>query len=99
MLLTGDFISAEEAQRIGIYNRVVPAAELDAETRKLAEQLARGPAFALAMTKEMLNREMHVDLDTALEWEAQAQSLCMQHPDFREAYAAVTAKREPEFKK
>jgi enoyl-CoA hydratase/carnithine racemase len=49
------------------------------------------------MTKEMLNREMHVDLDTALELEAQAQSLCMQHPDFREAHEAFNAKREPNF--
>jgi len=98
MLLTGDFISAEEAQRIGIYNRVVPAAELDAETRKLAEQLARGPAFALAMTKEMLNREMNLGLETALEWEAQAQAICLQHPDFREAYQSFIEKREPKFK-
>ena len=98
LLYTGDFLSAPEAERIGLYNRVVARAELETETLALAAKLARGPAFALAMTKEMLNREMHVDLDTALEWEAQAQSLCMQHPDFREAYAAVTAKREPIFK-
>ncbi|MBA3711989.1 MAG: enoyl-CoA hydratase family protein [Pyrinomonadaceae bacterium] len=98
LLLTGDFISAEEAQRIGIYNRVVPATELDTETRKLAEQLARGPAFALALTKEMLNREMDLGLETALEWEAQAQAICLQHPDFREAYEAFVEKREPKFK-
>jgi len=98
LLYTGDFLSAPEAERIGLYNRVVAHAELEAETHALATKLARGPAFALAMTKEMLNRELHVDLNTALEWEAQAQSLCMQHPDFREAYAAVTAKRELNFK-
>ena len=50
------------------------------------------------MTKEMLNRELETSLDTALEWEAQAQALCLQHPDFREAYAAFTEKREPTFK-
>ena len=98
LLSTGDFLPAREAERIGLYNRVVASAELDTETRAFAERLARGPAFALGMTKEMLNREMHVDLDTALEWEAQAQSLCMQHPDFREAYEAFNAKREPKFK-
>ena len=98
LLCTGDFISAEEAARIGLYNRVVPATELDSETRALADRLARGPAFALAMTKEMLNRELEVSLDTALEWEAQAQALCLQHPDFREAYEAFTEKREPIFK-
>jgi enoyl-CoA hydratase/carnithine racemase len=98
LLYTGDFISAEEAERIGLYNRVVPASALETETSALAERLARGPSFALGMTKEMLNREMHVDLDTALEWEAQAQSVCMQHPDFREAHEAFNAKREPNFK-
>ena len=98
LLYTGDFLSAHEAERIGLYNRVVAATELAAETERLARRLARGPAFALGMTKEMLNRGMHVDLDTALEWEAQAQSVCMQHPDFREAHEAFNAKREPVFK-
>jgi len=98
LLTTGDFITAQEAERIGLYNRVVAADELEAATRELAAKLARGPAFALAMTKELLNRELEVSLDTALEWEAQAQALCLQHPDFREAYEAFTAKREPEFK-
>jgi enoyl-CoA hydratase/carnithine racemase len=98
MLYTGDFTSAEEAERIGLYNRIVAAEDLAAESRALAERLARGPSFALAMTKEMLNREMEVSLDTALEWEAQAQAVCMQHPDYREAYEAFVAKRAPRFK-
>ncbi|HEX8494821.1 MAG TPA: enoyl-CoA hydratase family protein [Pyrinomonadaceae bacterium] len=97
LLYTGDFLSAVEAERIGLYNRVVAAADLETETRALAERLARGPGFALAMTKEMLNREMDVSLDTALEWEAQAQATCMQHPDYREAYEAFVANREPKF--
>jgi enoyl-CoA hydratase/carnithine racemase len=97
LLYTGDFITAEEAHRIGLYNRVVPAAQLEAETREVAEKLARGPAFALAMTKEMLEREMDVSLDTALEWEAQAQAICMQHPDYGEAFRAFVEKREPRF--
>jgi enoyl-CoA hydratase/carnithine racemase len=98
LLYTGDFIDATEAERIGLYNRVVPAAELEGATRSWAARLASGPAFALAMTKEMLNREMEVSLDTALEWEAQAQATCMQHPDYREAYEAFVEKREPKFK-
>ena len=97
MLYTGDFVDAHEAERVGLYNRVVPAEQLAAEARSLAERLARGPAFALAMTKEMLNRELEVSLDTALEWEAQAQATCMQHPDYREAYEAFTEKRAPKF--
>jgi enoyl-CoA hydratase/carnithine racemase len=98
MLYTDDFLSAEEAEKIGLYNRVVPADELREATREMAERLAKGPAFALMMTKEMLNRELDVSLDTALEWEAQAQGLCMQHPDYREAYQAFVEKREPKFK-
>lgn len=98
LLYTGDFISAGEAERIGLYNRVVPAAELESVTSDLAQKLAQGPAFALAKTKEMLNREMHMNLDAALESEAQAQAICMQHPDYREAYEAFVAKREPKFK-
>ncbi|HEX8144388.1 MAG TPA: enoyl-CoA hydratase family protein [Pyrinomonadaceae bacterium] len=98
LLYTGDFLSAEEAVSVGLYNRVVPAEELAERTRELAVRLARGPGFALAMTKEMLDREMDVSLDTALEWEAQAQAVCMQHPDYREAYEAFVEKREPRFK-
>jgi enoyl-CoA hydratase/carnithine racemase len=97
LLYTGDFISAAEAQRIGLYNRVVPADLLASATRDLAEQLARGPAFALGKTKEMLNRELDMNLESALESEAQAQAICMQHPDYREAYEAFIAKRRPEF--
>ncbi|MEO6392081.1 MAG: enoyl-CoA hydratase family protein [Pyrinomonadaceae bacterium] len=97
LLFTGDFISATEAERIGLYNRVVTGEELDQATQELAHRLARGPLFALAMTKEMLNREMDVSLDTALEWEAQAQAICMQHPDYREAYEAFVEKRDPKF--
>ncbi len=97
LLYTGDFITAEEALACGLYNRVVEPGQLEAETRALAERLARGPAFALAVTKEMLNREMDVSFDTALELEAQAQAVCMQHPDYAEAFRAFTEKREPRF--
>ncbi|MCA1578879.1 MAG: enoyl-CoA hydratase family protein [Acidobacteria bacterium] len=98
MLYTGDFVSAAEAERYGLYNRVVPAEQLVSATRDFAERLARGPAFALGKTKEMLNRELHMDLATALESEAQAQAICMQHPDYREAYEAFVAKRAAKFK-
>ena len=98
MLYTGDFVTAAEAERIGLYNRVVPAGELANATKEFAERLARGPAFALGKTKEMLNREFHMNLETALESEAQAQAICMQHPDYREAYEAFVAKREAKFK-
>src|SRR5687767_13817409 len=98
LLYTGDFISAAEAERIGLYNRVVPGEQLAEATREFAERLAQGPAFAVAKTKELLDREANANLDTALECEAQAQAICMQHPDYREAYEAFVNKRKPEFK-
>lgn len=97
MLFTGDFVTAAEAERIGLYNRVVTSSELASATRDFAERLARGPAFALGKTKEMLNRELDMDLQAALESEALAQAICMQHPDYREAYEAFVARREAKF--
>jgi enoyl-CoA hydratase/carnithine racemase len=98
LLFTGEFISAKEAEQIGLYNRVVPQDELTSVTADFAERLAKGPAFALGKTKEMLNRELHMSFDAALECEAQAQAICMQHPDYREAYEAFIAKRVATFK-
>jgi enoyl-CoA hydratase/carnithine racemase len=98
LLMTGDFITAQEAERIGLYNRVVPRDQLEATTRELAEKLTRGPALGLAKTKEMLNREMHMSFDAALEAEAVAQALCMQHQDFNEAHTAFIEKRPAKFK-
>lgn len=97
LLYTGEFISAIEAERVGLYNRVVPSDQLASTTREFAERLAAGPAFALAKTKEMLNRELFSSLDTALEAEALAQAICMQHPDYREAYEAFVSKRKAKF--
>ncbi len=97
LLMTGDFISAEEAHRIGLYNRVVPEGEALTTARELAARLSKGPAFALKSTKEALNREGAMDLVAALEAEAQTQASLMLHPDFREAYEAFRDKREPKF--
>jgi len=99
MLYTGDFTSAEEAARIGLYNRVVPGGELEDETLRWAERLAAGPGFALGMTKAALNRELDMSLEMALEAESEAQAICMLNPDFREAYEAFTEKRPPMFNK
>jgi enoyl-CoA hydratase/carnithine racemase len=98
LLLTGDFISADEAFRIGLYNRVVADGELRAAVRAFAETLAAGPSFAHEITKDALNREAHMDLAAALEAEAQIQASLMTHPDFREAYEAFVAKRPPRFR-
>jgi enoyl-CoA hydratase/carnithine racemase len=97
LLLLGDVVDAATAERIGLFNRVVPEDTLLAEAEALAARIAAGPAFANGMTKEALNRELDVSLDTALEMEAQAQAICMVHPDFRAAYDAWVGKRPPRF--
>ena len=97
MLMLGDFVTADDALRYGLYNRVVAPGELADSTRELAERLAAGPGFSIAMTKQMLNRELSVGLTEALEMEAQAQAICMGHPDYREAYEAFVEKRPPRF--
>ena len=97
LLLLGDFITAERAAQIGLYNRVVPGERLMAEATGTAARLARGPSVALGVTKQALNEEASMDLVAAIEWEARAQAECMRNPNFREAYEAFRAKREPRF--
>ena len=98
LLMLGDAVPADEALRIGLVHRVVEPEAVLAEAQALASRLARGPRFALGMTKKMLNVEPTMALADALEAEAQAQQICMAHPDFREAYEAFVGKREPKFR-
>jgi enoyl-CoA hydratase/carnithine racemase len=95
--MLGDFISAQRAAEIGLYNRVVPGDRLLPEATEFAARLARGPSMALGVTKESLNQEAAMDLVSALEAEARAQAACMQKPNFREAYEAFRAKRDARF--
>jgi 2-(1,2-epoxy-1,2-dihydrophenyl)acetyl-CoA isomerase len=95
--MLGDFITAQRAAEIGLYNRVVPLERLMAEASEVAVRLARGPSVALAVTKQALNEEASMDLASAIVWEARAQADCMRLPNFREAYEAFRAKREPRF--
>ena len=97
MLLTGDFVDAKRAHEIGLYNRVVPQAQVLPEARAIAEKLARGPAAALGVTKQALEAEAMLDLEAALAYEAEVQAKLMQGPNFREAHEAFRAKRDPKF--
>jgi enoyl-CoA hydratase/carnithine racemase len=97
ILMLGDFVSAERAAQIGLYNRVVPAERLMAEANDVAARLARGPSVALGVTKQALNEETAMALVAAIEWEARVQADCMRNPNFREAYEAFRAKREAKF--
>jgi enoyl-CoA hydratase/carnithine racemase len=99
LLLFGDIIPASRALEIGLVNRVVPDAAAAVEMAQAwAQRLASGPAFAHAMTKQMLESEHTMALSEAIEAEAQAQALCMQHPDFAEAHEAWKAKRPARFR-
>jgi enoyl-CoA hydratase/carnithine racemase len=97
LLMRGEFIDAQTAERWGLVHRVVPPAELDRETTSWAESLASGPELGLRMTKAILNRALGFNLAEALEVEAGAQAICMKHPDFNEAYQAFLGKRKPDF--
>jgi enoyl-CoA hydratase/carnithine racemase len=99
LLFLGDRIPAQDALRIGLVNRVVPAESLMEEAHALAARLASGPSFALGMTKTLLNHELDLDFAAAIEAEAQAQTICMQTPDFGEAYQAFKARRPPAFQR
>ena len=99
LLMLGEFIDAKRAREIGLYNEVVPDAELAARARTVAKKLAAGPAMGLAVTKRMLEVEATLTLEEALHEEAWVQALCMKHPDYRESYEAFVAKRAPDFTK
>ncbi len=99
LLFFGDIIDVEHAARIGLVNRVCedgPAAL--ALAQEWAKKLADGPAFAHSITKQMLESEQGLNLAEAIEAEAQAQALCMAHPDFRTAYEANKRKERPVFR-
>ena len=97
LLFTGRAMSAEEGRDWGFYSRLVPPEQLLEAALALAEDIAKGPAFAHAMTKSMLHAEWSMGIDQALEAEAQAQAICMATEDFKRAYAAFAERRKPEF--
>ena len=90
-------MSGEQGHAWGFFTALAEPAEVVSVATKLAEELANGPTFANAMTKTMLHQEWSMDLDQAIEAEAQAQAICMQTEDFRRAYRAFLAKQKPVF--
>lgn len=97
LLYTGRSFSGEEGERWGFFNRLVAPEALASEANALAIQLADGPTFAHGMTKKCLHQEWAMDIDQAIEAEAQAQAICMQTRDFARAYHAFVAKQKPVF--
>jgi enoyl-CoA hydratase/carnithine racemase len=97
LLFTGRVMTADEGERWGFYNRLIAPEALLGDALALARSLAEGPTFAHGITKTQLNIEWDMSLDTAIEAEAQAQAICMKTNDFRRAFEAFAAKREPRF--
>ncbi len=97
LLFFGRSMSAEEGKAWGFFNEIVPAEKLDDHAMEAARRLAAGPSFANGITKNQLNMEWDMSLDTAIEAEAQAQAICMQTKDFERAYRAFVAKEKPLF--
>lgn len=98
LLMTGRVVLPDEAERIGLVSEVVEPEMLDARARALAEELSRGPSFSLGMTKELLNNALSLDLFSAIDAEARAQTICMLADDFKEFHASFVEKRTPKFR-
>jgi enoyl-CoA hydratase/carnithine racemase len=98
MLLTGDFISAEEAQRRGLVNRVVPLEQLDAEIRKLTDSICAKSSLAVATGKGMYYRQLEMGLDAAYAFAAETMACNMMGEDAAEGIDAFMGKRKPEWK-
>ena len=97
LLMAGDFISAQRAGEIGLYNRVVADEALMDTAYDMARRLAAGPTLGMRVTKRMLNAEAHMDLAEAMQVEGWIQAECMKHPDYKEGFDAAMEKRAPDF--
>jgi 2-(1,2-epoxy-1,2-dihydrophenyl)acetyl-CoA isomerase len=93
----GDALTAADAERLGLVNRVAPDAELAATTREWADRLAAGPTRALALTKQLVNASLDTDRAAAFAAEAAAQEINMTTSDAREGLESFARRRPPEF--
>ncbi|MGH2739807.1 MAG: enoyl-CoA hydratase/isomerase family protein [Actinomycetota bacterium] len=94
---TGRLVTADEADRIGLVNRVVPAEMLQKETEALVEELAAAPPIPLALTKAIYNRIDETPYEAVLEREAESQLKALASEDHKEAVAAFLEKRPPRY--
>lgn len=97
LLMLGEFITAQRAYEIGLYNEVCSPEELEARAGEWARKLAAGPTMGMAITKRMLNAEASMTLGEAMQVEGWIQAECMKHPDYLEGFHAATEKRAPDF--
>ena len=95
LLMLGDTVNAEEAERIGLVSLLAGKDTFDDEVGALAGRLASGPVQAYAQTKALLTREQDMSLSAAIELEAMTQALLMKGEDYAEFHAAFNAGRPP----
>ncbi len=99
IMFNGELIGAAEAERLGIVSQVVPPDELMKIAQELAAKIAQQPPIALELTKRLVYRSMVDDIARHLDWETNAQKLCLQTEDFKESVLAFLENRpQPEFK-
>ncbi len=94
----GEDISAAEAERAGLVNKVVPHAELEKVTREYAQRLAKAPTKAIGLIKRALNKASSSDLETILEYESYLQEIASKTEDHQEGIKAFMEKRPAQFK-
>ncbi len=97
LLMLGDSLPADEAERYGLVSELADDDQLDEAVARLAERLASGPTQAYAQTKALLTREQDMSLSGALELEATTQALLMNGADYAEFHAAFNGKRAPQW--
>jgi 2-(1,2-epoxy-1,2-dihydrophenyl)acetyl-CoA isomerase len=97
LMFTADRISAEEAERIGLINKVVPEKEFEDFVKEFSQKLLRGAPIPVAMIKKILNVSQSAEIDTVLSLEYQGQTICRGTEDHREGISAFKEKREPKF--
>jgi len=97
LLYTGRFMTAEEGERWGFFNRILAPEQVLSQAQSLAGEIAQGPTFANTMTKRMLAMEWAMSVEEAIEAEAVAQALCMTTADFERAFEAFANKKKPVF--
>jgi 2-(1,2-epoxy-1,2-dihydrophenyl)acetyl-CoA isomerase len=95
--MTGRTVGAKEAEKLGLVNQAVPAAELDKVVDDVAGKLANGPTKALGLSKRVVNHATRLDLHEALEYEALNQDIAGKTQDHLEAVRAFLEKRQPKF--
>ena len=97
LLYTGRAMTADEGEKWGFFNRLVEPEKVLPDAQALAKEFSDGPTFANGITKVCLHQEWAMDIDSAIEAEAQAQAICMRTKDFERAYRAFVDKERPVF--